>query len=317
MKKQFTILLLLATIGFSQNKTTVLLPKNAEVNQKLEKNASEFITAINLAYSENKQPDITKGTYTSDALESLNNLWKSRPFYCPETKIITNVINRADNNLEIRNFPLLMKNDAGESVEEEGVLVFNRNGQVADIKFTVSKQQYNSIIRSGANVTDLRRRQIILDFVESFRTAYNRKDLPYIEKVFSDDALIIIGKVLKSKGSSLQMMNDNLGAAKVKLIRQNKTQYISGLKKLFNTSKFIKVGYDNIEISQHPNQKEVYGVTLKQYWASSGYSDVGYLFLMIDFQDEQNPIIHVRSWQPQEFTKESERIQLGDFELVR
>ena len=45
----------------------------------------------------------------------------------------------------------------------------------------------------------------------------------------------------------------------------------------------------------------IFGVTLKQHWNSSNYSDVGYLFLMINFEDEMNPSIQVRTWQPDKY----------------
>ena len=44
---------------------------------------------------------------------------------------------------------------------------------------------------------------------------------------------------------------------------------------------------------------EIYGVTLKQFWNTTNYSDVGYIFLMIEFKDDENLIIHVRTWQPE------------------
>ena len=65
----------------------------------------------------------------------------------------------------------------------------------------------------------------------------------------------------------------------------------------------------------------MYGVTLKQEWNSSRYSDVGFIFLMIDFQDENNPLIQVRTWQPEKLNGQvlarEEVFSLGDFDIVR
>ena len=52
---------------------------------------------------------------------------------------------------------------------------------------------------------------------------------------------------------------------------------------------------------KHKKYPEIYGVTFKQHWNTTRYSDVGYVFLLIDFQDEENPIIHVRTWQPEKY----------------
>ena len=43
-----------------------------------------------------------------------------------------------------------------------------------------------------------------------------------------------------------------------------------------------------------------YGVRLRQTWKSSTYSDEGLLFLLFEFPtDGSDPIIHVRTWQPE------------------
>ena len=42
------------------------------------------------------------------------------------------------------------------------------------------------------------------------------------------------------------------------------------------------------------------------------YSDTGYLFIMMDFRHEEQPLIRVRSWQPHRF-KDGSVIGLGDF----
>ena len=58
---------------------------------------------------------------------------------------------------------------------------------------------------------------------------------------------------------------------------------------------------------------------MKQGWRSDTYSDIGYVFLLIDFKDEMNPMIHVRTWQPEKFddgtaVPESKIFSLSDFE---
>ena len=60
----------------------------------------------------------------------------------------------------------------------------------------------------------------------------------------------------------------------------------------------------------------LYGVTLKQQWTSSTYTDTGYVFLLLEFVDPDRPLIHVRSWQPQRFDDGSV-ISLQDFEIIR
>lgn len=43
---------------------------------------------------------------------------------------------------------------------------------------------------------------------------------------------------------------------------------------------------------------ELYAIQIAQDYYSSSYGDKGYLFLMVDINDPENPIIKVRTWQP-------------------
>lgn len=42
---------------------------------------------------------------------------------------------------------------------------------------------------------------------------------------------------------------------------------------------------------------EVYGIQIKQDYYSTNYGDTGYLFLMVDLNNPDEPIIKVRTWQ--------------------
>ena len=65
----------------------------------------------------------------------------------------------------------------------------------------------------------------------------------------------------------------------------------------------------------------MYGVRMPQSWTSRNYSDEGYLFLLWEFPENGgDPIIHVRTWQPEyvggQRQKPDESITtLGGFDL--
>ena len=97
---------------------------------------------------------------------------------------------------------------------------------------------------------------------------------------------------------------------KVEYNKQNKQQYISNLRRAFLRNKWIDVKFSQIGengedggcagITQSTKDKTKYGVRLRQSWKSSNYSDEGYLFLLWEFpEDDGDPIIHVRTWQPE------------------
>ena len=92
------------------------------------------------------------------------------------------------------------------------------------------------------------------------------------------------------------------------------------MKKIFAGNKYINVLFDEVEVIQHPKWTNIYGVTLKQEWHSNRYSDVGFIFLMIDFKDENHPLIQVRTWQPEKLDgkvlSRDEVFSLGDFNIA-
>jgi hypothetical protein len=91
-------------------------------------------------------------------------------------------------------------------MEQELVINFSATGLIDNVMVALENHRYIDIISANISVTDLIRRQTIIEFVENFRTSYNRKDIDYIESVFSDQALIITGNVVKVKETSDNML---------------------------------------------------------------------------------------------------------------
>jgi hypothetical protein len=112
---------------------------------------------------------------------------------------------------------------------------------------------------------------------------------------------------------------NQLGKIRVVYQTQTKKEYIETLKnRIFKYNKYVNIVFDEIKIVKDLKYPDLYGVNLKQLWNTSGYKDVGYLFLMIDFKDENNPTIHVRTWQPEGAEQTKEGIfGLNSFDVVR
>jgi hypothetical protein len=112
----------------------------------------------------------------------------------------------------------------------------------------------------------MRRRQHIWRFLENFYTAFFRKDIAFLNEIYNNG--VVIGK---------------------NPIRQ--------IERVIEKNSFT-VRFEEIEIVQNETNPHLYGVTLQQKWKTDTYSDEGWLFLMIDFQNKENPMIWVRTWQP-------------------
>ena len=287
------------------------------MHRRIENQLTAILSEFNAASTDKRAINWSGLNITEAAKTRIEGLWRSGRFRCKETDVSENILNLPGGGYQMRNIDFIVTDVVDSTHHENAVISFTANGELDDLYFGLEMHDYKKIMRGGADLTDFRRRQMILDFLENFRTAYNRKDLPFLQNTFSENALIIVGRVVSEKKVDAPDYLSSLGKQKVELIRMNKSQYMDNLKKVFTSNRFIDVGFDNIEIVRHGHKKDIYGVKLVQKWRSSGYSDAGYLFLMIDFEDEQNPLIHVRSWQPQDATSTDEVIDLGDFDLVK
>ena len=290
---------------------------NATVKAKMERTMSAFLTEVNNAQSSKRALNFGGMGLSTNVQSSVSMLWENSPFECTDEEIMEHCI-QTGSGYQVRNIPLMMRptdSSFNEDEYQEAVFSFDRNGNMESFYLTLSMNLYMNVIKSNKSVTDLRRRQLILDYVEHFRTAYNQKDKEFLEAVFSDDALIITGKVIP------QRVRDNIQLpARVEYTRQTKRQYMTKLSQIFAANKHIKVTFDEIRVVMHPTKSEWYGVTLHQGWTSDRYHDDGWLFLLWDFSNEDHPTIHVRTWQPDKIEgkklPDEEIFSLDDFNIV-
>jgi len=306
------LMLILAVCAEAQIYTEldIKYPVNPELKANIERNTSRLINGFNACFINNSQLALDDIQLTETAKSRILILWENSPFTCTESELSLNLLKRAPAGYELRNIPLSIRCQ-GKTESSELVVSYTPTGMIEDISFALEYHHYKKLMSSQLPVKELRRRQMILNFVENYRTAYNRKDIDFLDKVFSEHALIIVGRVIEKDLRQKEVkLNDQ---KKVEFVKLNKQQYISNLKTLFQKNNQIRVNFEEIEISISPKNPNVYGVKMLQYWRSGSYADKGYLFLMIDFSDETEPKIYVRSWQPEKETKEEEVLDLGDF----
>lgn len=274
---------------------------SASLKESMEKNISDLLSSINAAQSQGNAISYTGIGISPEATQQIDMLWMNVHFLCEETELVERCLTTS-NGFQVRNIPLSLTPLAGEKIEEpyqEAVVNFDKQGKIVSFYFTISMNMYSKVMQNKTEISDIRRRMEILDYVEHFRTAYNMKDMPFLQQVFSDDALIITGRVVKVQKSDLFPQGN-----KILYKKQNKQQYLTNLGQAFKAAKYIKVNFDDIKIVAHPTKDNVYGVTLHQQWNTNRYSDEGYVFMIWDFTNEDAPKIHVRTWQPDFIDKE-------------
>ncbi len=139
-------------------------------------------------------------------------------------------------------------------------------------------------------------RLILVNFLEDYQTAYALKRHRYLESIYSDDALIIVGRMVK-KTEIPDRMTLKLTDEEAELTKYDKDTYMKNLAMCFGNNEYIRLRFTETDFTKANNRSDVYGVRVRQEYFSSSYGDVGYLFLLVDLRGVQ-PLIHVRAWQP-------------------
>lgn len=177
---------------------------------------------------------------------------------------------------------------------EDLVFVFNAEGKIDALSFGLNKPAVDDIMNHTSWNDTVRK--VLINFLESYKTAYALKRYDYINSIFSEDALIITGSVVKH---AVATENQPMSKEAVRYTRQTKSEYMKRLKHIFRSAEFINLRFADNQVRKSGVGGEIYGIQIKQDYFSSSYGDTGYLFLMVDLNNPKEPVIHVRTWQPE------------------
>lgn len=331
MKRIFNAFIALFMIGLqasAYNQVRLVISdgiSNSSVKKQMESAVSVVMTEINRSQEENiSKLNLPDNYIKKEARQDLDKLWANDHFRCVEDEVVLRCLTTRT-GYQVRGIPLIVNaaQDGEELGYQEAVINFDEQGVITSFYYTVNPELYSNLRKQWMQerhheVTDIKDRMMILEYVEHFRTSYNQKDLKFLRQVFSTDALIITGKVIKVGKTEMTPNGDR----KIIYTTQSKEEYLKNLEKAFKTNSYIKVKFDDVVIVSHPTIKGIYGVTVRQHWNSSRYSDVGYVFMVWDFRNPDTPQIHVRTWQPEYIDKArgqklnpNDVFTLGDFDL--
>ena len=281
---------------------------------KMEQQMSSLLSAINEANAVNADVNFSSIDITDDASASLTMTWEQVHFSIEDDDIVDHCISLPGKSggFRIQNIGVLMnpKEESGYDGEKrrEIYIDFDKTAKIVDFNFTMGMNMYTEILKKGEELGDLDRRMQIIDWCEHFAKAYCDKNMKFMQTIFSDDAIIITGKMTMQRVHTDMGMKDQ---AKVKYVQQTKSQYLSNLSRVFASNSYVNVKFEDYTVIRHGAKPNYYGVTLRQKWHTARYSDEGTVFLIWDFTNEEAPRILVRTWQP---TTEK-AFKMGDFKL--
>jgi hypothetical protein len=181
----------------------------------------------------------------------------------------------------------------------------NESKLITSLAFRLSSIAENDIATKNKWNNDCK--LALINFLEDYQTAYVLKRYDYLESIFSDDALFIVGHVLqKNKDELKDIKQFKLPEEEIELLRMDKNTYFERLSKVFKSQEYINIRFTETDFQrqmvsaddENSEGEDIFGVRLLQEYQSTTYGDVGYLFLMVDLRDTKRPVIHVRAWQP-------------------
>lgn len=244
---------------------------------------------------------------------------------------------------------------ARKNFTEEVVFTFDSDRRICNIAYGLGQTAEDDILNKG--VWSPRTRQVLMNFLENYKTAYALKRLDYLRDLFAEDALIIVGSTTKKTEyvplSSVQSGNYGYGSGgngggsygsggarggasrsgsggatarvgertgkwqtatytprytpemtkkiteTVRYTKYDRDSYIKNLSRNFARNEYVNIRFMNNDVRKVGGKgEEVYGIRITQDYYSSTYSDHGYLFLQVDVNDPDNPVIYIRTWQP-------------------
>ena len=196
-----------------------------------------------------------------------------------------------------RGLPVSCRFNRGRVFNEKLLFYIDSNSkQITHVAMGLGREAMNDVVLGHLDWSEKSRTRIV-GFLEDYRTAYATKNLEYLDKVFDDNAVIVLGKRLQvaPQLNKEGYMNNH----RVQFTQLTKREFLRNLRRQFQSKDYINLHFSQNRIYQLQKGVERYGIEIKQDYYSSNYGDTGYLTLIFDLTNPDQPVIHVRTWQEQ------------------
>lgn len=196
-----------------------------------------------------------------------------------------------------RGLPVSCRFNRGRVFNEKLSFYIDSNSkQITHVAMGLGREAMNDVVLGHLDWSEKSRTRIV-GFLEDYRTAYATKNLEYLDKVFDDNAVIVLGKRLQvaPQLNKEGYMNNH----RVQFTQLTKREFLRNLRRQFQPKDYINLHFSQNRIYQLQKGVERYGIEIKQDYYSSNYGDTGYLTLIFDLTNPDQPVIHVRTWQEQ------------------
>ncbi|MBQ9363482.1 MAG: hypothetical protein IJT97_08730 [Bacteroidaceae bacterium] len=288
----------------SENQQKQVAVKSAQTNEHEVKSADVYAEKINTVLDalKTRQYEKAMGCFTDRGRDNFSRLVRQR-----NGRLVGNpsptLYTAPNGNVMVRGIQMSFSvTERGQktTLVDDIILTFDKDKQISNLTFGIGSIAENDLLCKNVSWGE-DTRQLVLDFLENYKTAYCLKDSSYIESIFDDNATIIVGNVAKRTtrpGIPENQMSD-LGRDIITYKKYSKSEYLKNLKRTFDRNQFINIKFTNNDVQLLENENgQVFSIQIGQEYSSSTYADQGYLFLMVDMTNHDEPLIKIRTWQP-------------------
>lgn len=266
----------------------------------------------------NKNPLLAKTSFTDEGYKMFETLLKKTGTVSLLGKEQDYEFVRADGQILGRFCKVKIAFSNGRNFAEKLTFRIDEEAQkITSFAFALTEKTETDIFNAATNWPKVSRFQI-MNFMEDYQTAYFLKRRDYLDLIYSDEAIIITGTVLK-KASSVRTDDVSIpdfgDRVDVKYTQMDKKEFMERLDRQFSEKKYVHLTFEETTTKQinsvRVDEGAAFAIQLHQYYESSNYMDKGYLTLILDLRCDP-ATINVRLWQPDK-TDTSDITDIDDF----
>ncbi len=178
----------------------------------------------------------------------------------PQEKNIRAQLNKTRDGYELRRIRMRHKYPSiNKESTEYMVLDFSETGELVDINLSTTDYLYQKFVKEATFGDDWGNRQEIVKFLEKYRTAYMTRDIGTVGLMFAEEALIIIGRMIKTKKLASDVVKyQKLGnQPDVEYLRFAKNEYLARQELIFKSQKDIFIDFGSFNIIKKKNNTNI------------------------------------------------------------
>lgn len=160
-----------------------------------------------------------------------------------------------------RGLPVSCRFNRGRVFNEKLSFYIDSNSkQITHVAMGLGREAMNDVVLGHLDWSEKSRTRIV-GFLEDYRTAYATKNLEYLDKVFDDNAVIVLGKRLQvaPQLNKEGYMNNH----RVQFTQLTKREFLRNLRRQFQSKDYINLHFSQNRIYQLQKGVERYGIEIK------------------------------------------------------